>query len=128
MSARKKGQAKKAEPPTPLKAGEPTKPAEPKYTVKFLKAADKQFQALDPQIRKRVGKAIERLREDPKHHGCEMLNAADGMMRVRVGDWRVLYQIRDETLVVLVLRVLHRGDDYRGLQDLVEAMRRISEP
>lgn len=126
--AGRKARPKKAEPPTPFRAGEPTKPAEPKYTVKFLKAADKQFQTLDPQIRKRVGKAIERLREDPKHPGCEMLSAADGMMRVRVGDWRVLYQVRDETLIVLVLRVQHRGDDYRGLQDLVEAMRRISEP
>jgi hypothetical protein len=51
VSGRKKGPAKKADPPRPLKAGESAKPVEPNYTLKFIKAADKQFQALDPQIK-----------------------------------------------------------------------------
>jgi len=45
--------------------------------------------------------------------GCKRLTAADRLYRVRVGDYRIVYEVRDGQLVVLVVRVGHRRDVYR---------------
>jgi mRNA interferase RelE/StbE len=74
---------------------------------------------LDPHIRKQVTRDILRLEDNPRPHGVEKLESREKLYRVYVGpgkDYRVIYQIRDEILVVLVVGVGDRKDVYRNLK------------
>lgn len=74
---------------------------------------------LDPHIRKHVTHDILRLEDNPRPHGVERLEAKEKLYRVYVGpgkDYRVIYQIRDEILVLLIVRVGDRKDVYRNLR------------
>jgi mRNA interferase RelE/StbE len=74
---------------------------------------------LDPHIRKHVTRDILRLEDNPRPNGVEKLESREKLYRVYVGpgkDYRVIYQIRDEILVVLVVRVGDRKDVYRNLK------------
>lgn len=62
--------------------------------------------------RTRIVAAIDRLAETP-HLGAALKGDPRGLRRLRVGDYRVVYEVRDEELVVLVVRVAHRRDAYR---------------
>ena len=62
--------------------------------------------------RTRIVAAIDRLAETP-HLGAALKGDLRGLRRLRVGDYRVMYEVRDEELVVLVVRVAHRRDAYR---------------
>ena len=62
--------------------------------------------------RARIVAAIDRLAETP-HLGTSLKGDLRGLRRIRVGDYRILYEVRDKELVVLVVRVAHRGDAYR---------------
>ena len=61
----------------------------------------------------RVAQKIDALANDPFPRGSVKLEAQDDLRRIRVGDCRVVYQVRQEALVVFVIRVKHRGDVYR---------------
>ncbi len=52
---------------------------------------------------------------DPRANGAEKLTGTEDLYRVRVGDWRIVYAIRDRELVVIVVRIGHRGDACRPL-------------
>ena len=62
--------------------------------------------------RTRIVAAIDRLAETP-HLGAALKGDLRGLRRLRVGDYRILYEIRNDELVVLVIRVAHRRDAYR---------------
>lgn len=81
------------------------------WTVLFLPPAVRQLAKLDRAARKRVAAAIDGLHENPRPPGSKRLVGVDAW-RIRVGDWRVIYQIRDDRLVVLVLKVGHRREVY----------------
>ncbi len=83
------------------------------YQVDLVPAAARQLRKLDPQGRRRVQAAIELLAEDPRPPAAKMLVNSDGAWRVRVGDYRVVYEIEDGHLVVLVLAIGHRREIYR---------------
>ena len=68
---------------------------------------------LDPEILRRVDAAIRDLANDPRPHGYAKMHGDRNLFRIRVGDWRVIYAIRDQQLIVLVMRIGHRGDVYR---------------
>jgi len=82
-----------------------------RYAVFIHPAATSQIAKLDPPIAKRVTRAISALADDPRPPSSKKLVGADAW-RIRIGDWRVIYQIRDEKLTVLVVRVGHRRDIY----------------
>ena len=81
------------------------------YRIEILPAAERQMRNLDPPVRRRVDTAIEALRDDPRPHGCKRLSGRQEY-RIRVGDYRILYEIADVVLRVLVVRVGHRRDVY----------------
>ncbi|HEY8175832.1 MAG TPA: type II toxin-antitoxin system RelE/ParE family toxin [Gemmatimonadaceae bacterium] len=83
------------------------------YTVSFTASAAKDIRALDEDMRRRVGRAIDALADNPRPSGVEKLKGDDNVYRVRVGDYRILYQIADRQLIVLVIRVRHRREAYR---------------
>jgi mRNA interferase RelE/StbE len=65
------------------------------------------------QTQERVNMAISHLAENPRSPGVKKLTAREGY-RVRVGDYRILYRIDDEAKVVIIYRVMGRGEVYRG--------------
>lgn len=83
------------------------------YQVGFAPAALRQLRKLDPQARRRIEAAIELLSDDPRPPAARMLVNSDGAWRVRVGDYRVIYEIHDDELLVLVLAAGHRREIYR---------------
>jgi mRNA interferase RelE/StbE len=83
------------------------------YRLEVSHTAHRQIRRLPAQTQERVNKAIARLAENPRPPGAKKLTAREGY-RVRVGDYRVLYQVDDEAKVVTIYRVMARGDVYRA--------------
>lgn len=83
------------------------------YTVKILPAALRALKKLDQTTRRRLGAAIDDLREQPRPHGVKKLEGVEGLYRVRVGEHRIVYQIDDAELIVTVVTLGNRRDVYR---------------
>ncbi len=83
------------------------------YRVSLAASAARQLRKFDPAVRRRLQAAIELLSIDPRPPAATQLVGGSGEWRVRTGDYRVIYEIRDDQLVVLVLRLGHRRDVYR---------------
>ena len=82
------------------------------YLVRIAPAAERQLRRLDPQVRRRVQAAIDLLASNPRPPRAIQLVGGAGEWRVRTGDYRIIYDIQDDHLIVLVLRVGHRRDIY----------------
>ena len=85
------------------------------YQVLFKVSADKALRKLPAAIQKRIVAAVDDLKSNPRPHGSEKMQGIENHWRIRVGDYRVVYTIRDKELVILVVRVAHRKDVYKGL-------------
>jgi mRNA interferase RelE/StbE len=83
------------------------------WRVDVSPTARRAIDGLDGQLRRRVLAALFRLESDPRPPGAVKLVGEERTWRVRVGDWRVLYEIHDGVLVVLVVAVAHRREAYR---------------
>jgi mRNA interferase RelE/StbE len=83
------------------------------YRIEVAPAAVRQLRKLDPPTRRRIQAAIELLATEPRPPGAKKLVGGEGEWRVRTGDYRVVYEIHDDALVVLVLAVGHRREVYR---------------
>ena len=84
------------------------------YRVEVAPAAARELRKLDPQARRRVQAAIELLAETPRPPSAKQLVGGAGEWRVRTGDYRIIYEIHDEAILVLVLHVGHRREIYRN--------------
>lgn len=78
------------------------------YRVTLAPAAARQVRRLDPQARRRIQAAVEVLAVDPRPPAATQLVGGRGEWRVRTGDYRIIYDIQDDELVVLVLAVGRR--------------------
>ena len=85
------------------------------YTVLVERSALRALKRLPERIRARIDEHILALAANPRPQGVEKLSGSDCSYRLRVGDYRVLYEIHDEILHVLVVKVAHRREVYRGL-------------
>jgi mRNA interferase RelE/StbE len=85
-----------------------------RYEVYLRPSADRALKRLPVATQKRVVARIDELGEDPRPPGVAKLVGGENLWRIRVGDYRVVYEIHDDRLIVLVLRVAHRRDVYRG--------------
>jgi mRNA interferase RelE/StbE len=84
------------------------------YTVAILPAALRTIQSLPRNLRERVRDKIESLAQNPRPYGVKSLQGSQkGHLRLRVGDYRIIYRIEDERLLVLVVAVGHRREVYR---------------
>lgn len=83
------------------------------YRALFKPSAERAFLALPRDIQKRLDKHLLALQDNPRPPGVKALTGEPGVLRLRVGDYRVLYEVHDAVLIVLVLKVAHRGDVYR---------------
>jgi mRNA interferase RelE/StbE len=85
-----------------------------KYCVTLAPSAARQLRKLDPHARRRIQAAIELLSTEPRPPAATQLVGGGGEWRVRTGDYRIVYEIRDGELLVLVLAVGRRRDVYRS--------------
>jgi mRNA interferase RelE/StbE len=83
------------------------------YRIEVAPAALRQLRKLDSQARRRVQAAIELLASEPRPPGATKLSGGEGEWRVRTGDYRIIYEIHDQALLVLVIAVGHRREVYR---------------
>jgi mRNA interferase RelE/StbE len=82
------------------------------YSVRIKKSALKELQPLTKADRVRIVAAIDRLVENP-HVGKTLKGELSGLRRIRVGNFRVVYEINEGELLILVLRVAHRKEVYQ---------------
>jgi mRNA interferase RelE/StbE len=83
------------------------------YKVFFKSSADRQLRKLPEALQRRIVAKVEALANNPRPQGVVQLAEYEHLWRIRVGDYRVVYEIHDDRLVILVLRVAHRKDVYR---------------
>jgi mRNA interferase RelE/StbE len=83
----------------------------PDYTVLILPSAQKQLHKLPNAIATRIEDKMLELEHDPRPPGCKKLKGRDAW-RIRIGDYRVIYEIHDGRLVVTVITIGHRRDVY----------------
>jgi mRNA interferase RelE/StbE len=81
------------------------------YKIKFQKSAAKTFRRLDKSTAERIKKAIDKLAHEPRPFGYKKLVDAEGLCRIRVGNYRIIYEIHDGVLLIVVLRVAKRNED-----------------
>ena len=86
-----------------------------RYRVELTTQAAKQLAALPRDLQRRLDVRILALGETPRPPGARKLHGTDDLYRVKAGDYRIVYRIEDRILRVLVIRLGHRGDVYRGL-------------
>jgi len=82
------------------------------YQLEISQTAHRQIKVLPIRTAERINEAIGRLAEEPRPSGVRKLAGLEGY-RLRVGDYRILYKIRDESRLVTVYRVKHRREVYR---------------
>jgi mRNA interferase RelE/StbE len=82
------------------------------YKVEIKRSAAKELEQLPPKDRARVVTRIQSLATDPRPPGAEKLSGQE-RYRVRQGNYRILYEIHDDLVVVVVVKIGHRRDVYR---------------
>ncbi|WP_227002790.1 type II toxin-antitoxin system RelE family toxin [Salicibibacter kimchii] len=85
------------------------------YSIQFSKDARKQLNKLDKNTAKRIINSIEKLQYSPREHrhSKKMKGYKDNIYRLRVGQFRIIYEIIEEKVVVLIVRLGSRGDIYK---------------
>lgn len=83
------------------------------YKVEWKKSARKELKKLDRQIIPRILKAVENLATNPYSSDSKKLVGSDSIYRIRVGDYRIIYNIEFSMLTIEVIKVGHRREIYR---------------
>ena len=83
------------------------------YSLEIKRSAAKELAQLPPKDRGRVVARIQALADDPRPVGAEKLSGQE-RYRVRQGDYRILYEIEDQILRIMVVKIWHRRDVYRA--------------
>jgi mRNA interferase RelE/StbE len=83
------------------------------YEITFARSARKELQTLPLTVAERILAKIELLALNPRPPGCKKLRGGSALWRLRVGEYRIVYQINDEKRVVDISVVRHRNEAYR---------------
>lgn len=83
------------------------------YRIEYAKGVEKDFRKIPTKAADRIAASIDKLGADPRPAGCVKLVGFETAYRIRVGDYRVIYQIHDSVMIILVIEVGHRKDIYR---------------
>lgn len=82
------------------------------YTITLRSRARREIRNLDRQTLARISKAIDSLSGNPRPLGCLKVKTSEGKWRIRVGDWRVGYEIDDAAQIITIVTVGHRREFY----------------
>ncbi len=83
------------------------------YSIQFTSRAWRDFDGLDRAVQLRLRTHIDRLAANPIRAGAKKLHGGEPYYRIRVGDYRVVYQVDGKQLVVIVVKIGHRKEVYR---------------
>jgi mRNA interferase RelE/StbE len=83
------------------------------YEVYLERTAERDLRRLSAKIFSRIIPEIRALAETPRPHGCRKITGSRNDWRIRIGDYRVIYEIDKKTSIVRVMRVMHRRQVYR---------------
>ena len=83
------------------------------YRILFKPAAQRQFRKLPRDIQRQLAPKIDVLAEDPRPSGIKKLSRAESLYRLRSGNFRIVYEIQDDMLIVLIMKVGDRKSVYR---------------
>jgi mRNA interferase RelE/StbE len=84
------------------------------YQIEFLPTARKELASLPRQVQERIATKLEQLKTNPTIAGVKALKNGGGRLRLRVGDYRIIYRIEAARLVILIVKVGHRRDVYKA--------------
>jgi mRNA interferase RelE/StbE len=87
----------------------------PRYQVLLERQPEKVLRRLPRDLVRRIDEAVRGLERDPRPPGCRKLSGHETLYRIRVGDWRIIYAVEEDRLVVLVIEITPRGDAYHHL-------------
>jgi mRNA interferase RelE/StbE len=87
----------------------------PKYDVRFSRAAIKEADKLPSEVAERVALAIDALADNPRPMGCQKLQSEEDLWRIRVGNYRIIYQVDGSGRILYIRRIRHRREAYRGI-------------
>ena len=82
------------------------------YELVFKKSVAKDLRSIPKKDVARILKRIDALREDPRGEGCVKLSAQE-RYRIRQGVYRIVYEVRDNELIVVIVKVSHRSTVYK---------------
>ena len=88
--------------------------SKPNYTIQIDKDAEKVLRRQGRNTKERLIKAILVLVDDPHPSNSRKLEGYQDLYRLRVGDWRIIYQVNNDQLLILVLEIGSRGEIYRS--------------
>jgi len=84
------------------------------FQIEFRPGARRQFEKLPKDVKKRIGESIETLAVNPRpRQAIKMDGVEDDTYRIRVGDYRVIYSVSEDMLLILIVKVGHRKEVYR---------------
>jgi mRNA interferase RelE/StbE len=83
------------------------------YRIKLRRRAEKDFEKLPSEIAGAVRRKMDSLAENPRPHDSKKVKAMPGYLRIRSGEYRILYQIDDKEKLAIVARIRHRREAYR---------------
>jgi mRNA interferase RelE/StbE len=88
-----------------------------KYSIVITSHAERSLKKLkkEKSLVRRLDKKIRSLAQDPRPPGCKKLKSDryDNMYRIREGDWRILYAVEDDQVVILIMDIARRDQAYR---------------
>jgi len=88
------------------------------YRIEVTPRAGRDLKALPLRERQRVADQIDAMKDNPRPQGCRKLMGRGDFYRIRVGDYRVVYQIEDEVLLILIVRIGDRKEIYEIIRRL----------
>lgn len=84
------------------------------YTIDFAPRTQGQLNLIPQDIKKLIFNRIDKLRTNPRPEGVEPLQGTEkGFFRIRQGDYRIVYSIQDQKLLILIVRIVHRKEVYK---------------
>ncbi len=81
------------------------------YTIEWSNKAKKSLRKLPPNIQNRIKEAVDNLANESKPLGCKKL-VGNTSYRIRVGNYRIIYDIEDDVLIITIIKIGHRKDVY----------------
>ena len=83
-----------------------------KFSIVFARSARKELESLSSSQIKRILSSIEKLSTEPFPHGCKKLKGEKNLWRIRVGDYRIIYSVFSDILLIDIIRIRHRKEVY----------------
>lgn len=85
------------------------------YRIEVKRSAAKALRKIPKADRKRIAQKIDSLAEDPPNPEITKMKGNNPFHKVRVGDYRIIYEIQEHALLILIVKIGHRKDIYRNL-------------